>query len=155
MSRPTAISMMVMRFFISLFLFYAIRLLNRGALLNFGIGACRGLRVAIPPTAAKRLEQCRRIGIARRLRGNEVEPFLLKLLLGDQQGDDAAAAELILTRREIQGLAGERGCIGLRLERASIRRHGTAAVAGPRRCSIRPDLRTGCAIAATGGRCSR
>jgi len=63
-------------------------------LIGLRIGACRSLRVAIPPAAAKCLEQRCRVGVARRLRGDKVEACLLILLLCDQQGDDAGACLL-------------------------------------------------------------
>src|SRR5438128_335838 len=93
-------------------------------LVTWRTGACRGLLVPIPPAAAERLEQRCRVGVARGLCGDEVAAFLLILLLCDQQSEDAGAAELILALRQLQGLAGIRGRVGLCLERAGIRLQG-------------------------------
>src|SRR5450631_3057514 len=89
--------------------------------MSLQLHASCSLRLAVPPATAERLEQRRRVGVTRRLRGDEIEALQLKLLLGDEQREDAGAAELVLALRQLQRLARERGRIRLRLERARIR----------------------------------
>ena len=103
-------------------------------LLNFRIGAGRGLRVGIPPAAAKCLEQRCRVGVACRLRDDEVEAFLLVLLLCDQERDDAGAAELVLALGQLQRLARERGRAGSGFERARIGLKGAQRIGDILKC---------------------
>src|SRR5215472_18837107 len=76
--------------------------------------------LAVPPSAAERLEQRRGIGVARRLRLHAVLPRLQVDALGIQQLQVADAAHLVLQLRHVEGVLR----IGLgnqvRLQRARI-----------------------------------
>src|SRR5512135_125535 len=68
---------------------------------------------AVPPAPAERLEQCGRVGKARRLRPDEADPGRLICPFGDQQGKVTHGAHLVLLPDEIEGAA--RGRFGLLL----------------------------------------
>src|ERR1051326_4282985 len=120
-STATAISMITMRFFIDVSLRSCSWLRRCGGWEKLrlpalvrpgGFGGCRLL--AIPPSAAQRLEERRGVRVPRRLHPHQREPRELVLALRVEQRQVARSAELELPAREVEPDARERFSFGLR-----------------------------------------
>src|SRR6266853_5999919 len=110
---PTATSMMIMR------------LLMDATPLDSSFSVCgfHGepvLPLALPPSAAQRLEQRRGVRVARRLRLNETDLCLFVLALRVEERELARRAELELLDRHVEAFARRRLGIRLRLERDRV-----------------------------------
>src|SRR5206468_1230368 len=112
-STPTIANMMIMRLVMNATPYDS----------SFSVCGFRGketLPLALPPPAAQRLEESRRVRIARRLRLNEPDLRLLVLPLRVEEREIARRAELELLDRHVEAFARGSLGIGLRLERDRV-----------------------------------
>src|SRR5229473_3981079 len=114
-NRPTINSMITIRLVIAYFSIRVLAITRTGSILHF-YGHRVGLRRVVPPSAPERLEQRRRVGIARSLGLNQIDAYLLVLTLGVEQGEITYRPELKLFSGQIERVAREGLGFGLRLE---------------------------------------
>src|SRR6266705_7018223 len=110
---PTATSMMIMRL-----------VMNATPLdSSFSVCSLHGepvLPLALPPSAAQRLEERRGVRVARRLRLNQTDLCLLVLALCVEEREIARRTELELLGRHLEAFTRRRFGIRLRLERDRV-----------------------------------
>src|SRR5712664_656982 len=114
---PTATNMMIMRLVMNATPYDS----------SFSVCGFRGkeaLPLALPPAAAQRLEQRRRVRVAHRLRLNETDLRLFVLALRVVEREIACRAEPELRARHFEAFARRKLCIRLSLERDRVELQG-------------------------------
>src|SRR5258708_17098871 len=109
---PTATNMMIMR------------LVMNATPYDFSFSVCgfrgKALPLALPPSAAQRLEERRGVRVAHRLRLDQTDLGLFVLALGIEEREMARRAELELLDRHVEAFARRSLGIRLRLERDRV-----------------------------------
>src|SRR5258708_12135605 len=109
---PPATNMMIMR------------LVMNATPYDFSFSVCgfrgKALPLALPPSAAQRLEERRGVRVAHRLRLDETDPCLFVLALRFEEREMARRAELELLDRHVEAFARRSLGIRLRLERDRV-----------------------------------
>src|SRR5216683_4105913 len=109
---PTATNMMIMR------------LVMNATPYDFSFSVCgfrgKALPLALPPSAAQRLEERRGVRVAHRLRLDQTDPCLFVLALRIEEREMARRAELELLDRHVEAFARRGLGIRLRFERDRI-----------------------------------
>src|SRR5258708_11307139 len=109
---PTATNMMIMR------------LVMNATPYDFSFSVCgfrgKALPLALPPSAAQRLEERRGVRVAHRLRLDQTDPCLFVLALRIEEREMARRAELELLDRHVEAFARRSLGIRLRLERDRV-----------------------------------